>query len=255
MKPLYTEVWGITFCQTNYILMNAVFWGVAPCRYDPLKRRFNRPHLHGATPQKTAFFIVTAVKTSNPTNYILLIVGVTILLPATSELFVFIGSYQSDHQFITFNWPSELEVWSLSDFTLTTWLFKVTESQYTHLDLEDGGNFLKNSIHVPEYKPSQPDAHTLNNCHSQSLKTNIRTSNFVSSVKVRITVTASARVCRYMKEILRTGQTANDVVSILHYSYTYTDVECYRRRLYNKLFISTSTATLILLVSLQTWPC
>jgi hypothetical protein len=24
---------------------------------DPPKRRFNRPHLHGATPQKTAFFI------------------------------------------------------------------------------------------------------------------------------------------------------------------------------------------------------
>jgi hypothetical protein len=36
-------------------------------RYDPPKRRFNRPHLHGATSQKTAFFIVTAVKTSNPT--------------------------------------------------------------------------------------------------------------------------------------------------------------------------------------------
>jgi hypothetical protein len=38
-------------------------------RYDPPKRRFNRPHLHGPTPQKTAFFIVTAVKTSNPTKY------------------------------------------------------------------------------------------------------------------------------------------------------------------------------------------
>jgi hypothetical protein len=36
-------------------------------RYDPPKRRFNRPHLHSATPQKTAFFKVTAVKTSNPT--------------------------------------------------------------------------------------------------------------------------------------------------------------------------------------------
>jgi hypothetical protein len=36
-------------------------------RYDPPKSRFNRPHLHGATPQKTTFFIVTAVKTSNPT--------------------------------------------------------------------------------------------------------------------------------------------------------------------------------------------
>jgi hypothetical protein len=27
-------------------------------RYDPPKRRFNRPYLHGATPQKTAFFCV-----------------------------------------------------------------------------------------------------------------------------------------------------------------------------------------------------
>jgi hypothetical protein len=63
---------------------------VAPCRCGRLNRRFgglyrlhlqgrkirerrtsvsrfNRPHLHGATPKKTAFFIVTAVKTSNPT--------------------------------------------------------------------------------------------------------------------------------------------------------------------------------------------
>jgi hypothetical protein len=32
-----------------------------------------------------------------------------------------------------------------------------------------------------------PDAHTLNNHHSQSLKTNTRTENFVSSVKVHIT--------------------------------------------------------------------
>jgi hypothetical protein len=27
-------------------------------RYDPPKRRFNRPHLHGATLQKTAFFLI-----------------------------------------------------------------------------------------------------------------------------------------------------------------------------------------------------
>jgi hypothetical protein len=38
-------------------------------RYDPPKRRFNRLLLHGATPQKTAFFIVTAVKTSNLTKW------------------------------------------------------------------------------------------------------------------------------------------------------------------------------------------
>jgi hypothetical protein len=35
---------------------NAVFWDVALCRY-----------LHGATSQKTVFFIVTAVKTSKLT--------------------------------------------------------------------------------------------------------------------------------------------------------------------------------------------
>jgi hypothetical protein len=34
----------------------AVFWVVAPCR------------LHGATTQKTAIFILTAVRTSNPTK-------------------------------------------------------------------------------------------------------------------------------------------------------------------------------------------
>jgi hypothetical protein len=78
-------------------MKNAVFWGVAPCRCGLLNRRFggsyrhhlqgrkirerrtsvsrfNRPHLHGATPQKTAFFIVTAVKTSNPTSHRLIAV-------------------------------------------------------------------------------------------------------------------------------------------------------------------------------------
>jgi hypothetical protein len=35
-------------------------------RYVPPKRRLT-PHLHGATSKKTAFFIVTAVKTSNLT--------------------------------------------------------------------------------------------------------------------------------------------------------------------------------------------
>jgi hypothetical protein len=44
--------------------MNAVFWDMAPCRYY-VNRRF------GPTSQKTALFIVTAVKTSNltGTNY------------------------------------------------------------------------------------------------------------------------------------------------------------------------------------------
>jgi hypothetical protein len=44
-------------------------------RYDPPKRLFNRPHLHGATPQKTAFFIVTAVKTSNPTCFVFVLIA------------------------------------------------------------------------------------------------------------------------------------------------------------------------------------
>jgi hypothetical protein len=83
-----------------HCIQNAVFWGVAPCRcsglnrrfggsyrlltlvfrsriflpwrwrqYDRPKRRFNPLHLHGATHQKTAFFIVTAVKTSNLSLY------------------------------------------------------------------------------------------------------------------------------------------------------------------------------------------
>jgi hypothetical protein len=75
-------------------MKNAVFWDVAPCRscvnkrfggtycphprsriflpwgwrrYVPPKRRFT-PDPHGATSWKTAFFIVTAVKTSNLMN-------------------------------------------------------------------------------------------------------------------------------------------------------------------------------------------
>jgi hypothetical protein len=36
-------------------------------RYVPPKRRFTQ-YVHGPTSQKTAFFIVTAVKTSNPTQ-------------------------------------------------------------------------------------------------------------------------------------------------------------------------------------------
>jgi hypothetical protein len=39
-------------------------------RYILPKRRFTQD-IHGATSQKTAFFIVTAVKTSNPTNWVL----------------------------------------------------------------------------------------------------------------------------------------------------------------------------------------
>jgi hypothetical protein len=47
---------------------NDVFWDLAPCRSCVNRRssehRFTKDP-HGATPQKTAFFIVTAVKTSN----------------------------------------------------------------------------------------------------------------------------------------------------------------------------------------------
>jgi hypothetical protein len=55
---------------TAMTMKTAVFWGVASCRCGRLNRRFGvsyrlhlqgrkireRPHLHGATPQKTAFF-------------------------------------------------------------------------------------------------------------------------------------------------------------------------------------------------------
>jgi hypothetical protein len=56
-------------CYVNsLILKNAVLWDMTPCGsckrlYVPLKRRFlRRPQ--GVTSQKTAFFIVIAVKTS-----------------------------------------------------------------------------------------------------------------------------------------------------------------------------------------------
>jgi hypothetical protein len=93
-------------CMSKLLITKAVFWDVAPCRYCvnhrirgtyrlhlqgrrknkisasgepawaganllsyPPKRRLTQ-YLHGATSQKTAFFIVTAVKTSNLANYI-----------------------------------------------------------------------------------------------------------------------------------------------------------------------------------------
>jgi hypothetical protein len=86
------------YIQNIYVVKNAVFWDVALCRsyvnrrfggryrhlltlvprsriflpwrwrrYVPPKRRFKQD-LHGATSQKTAFFIVTAVKISNLTT-------------------------------------------------------------------------------------------------------------------------------------------------------------------------------------------
>jgi hypothetical protein len=50
----------------------AVFWVVAPCSLVEVYQRFRGPcclHHHGATTQKTAIFVLTAVRTSNPTQY------------------------------------------------------------------------------------------------------------------------------------------------------------------------------------------
>jgi hypothetical protein len=59
----------ITWRMLTLVLRSRIFLPWRWRRYDSPKRRFNRPHLHGATSQKTAFFIVTAVKTSNPTYH------------------------------------------------------------------------------------------------------------------------------------------------------------------------------------------
>jgi hypothetical protein len=113
-----------------YFFKNAVLWDVAPCRscvnrrfggmyrcsrlltlvtrsriflprrwrrYVPLKRRFTQD-LHGATSQKTAFFIVTAVKTSNLTCIIIIIIIIKDLvelffIDARQLLMLFIGTF------------------------------------------------------------------------------------------------------------------------------------------------------------------
>jgi hypothetical protein len=55
-------MWSIepTFQFCSYlltlVLRSPIFLPWRWRRYDAPKRRFNRPHLHGATPQKTAFF-------------------------------------------------------------------------------------------------------------------------------------------------------------------------------------------------------
>jgi hypothetical protein len=49
--------------QTGQRMKIAVFWVVAPCSLVESSTR-----LHGATTQKTAIFILTAVRTSNPTG-------------------------------------------------------------------------------------------------------------------------------------------------------------------------------------------
>jgi hypothetical protein len=49
----------LTSSMQTTVFKMAVFWVVAPCK--------SSTRLHGATTQKTAIFILTAVKTSNPT--------------------------------------------------------------------------------------------------------------------------------------------------------------------------------------------
>jgi hypothetical protein len=49
--------------ETNDLMKNGVFWDVTPCGSCK-----NLQEPHGVTSQKTPFFIVTAVKTSNLTN-------------------------------------------------------------------------------------------------------------------------------------------------------------------------------------------
>jgi hypothetical protein len=48
----------------------AVFWVAAPCSQVEVYQCFRGPtRIHGATTQKTAIFILTAVRTSNPTQF------------------------------------------------------------------------------------------------------------------------------------------------------------------------------------------
>jgi hypothetical protein len=68
---------------TDYILKNAIFWDVTPCgsciRTDisPKHRFLQEPR--GVASQKTEFFIVTAMKTSNLTGYRLNIYNIVVL--------------------------------------------------------------------------------------------------------------------------------------------------------------------------------
>jgi hypothetical protein len=53
--------------ETVHLLKNGIFWDVTPC--GSCKSWFLQEP-HGVTSQKTPFFVVTAVKTSNLTRYI-----------------------------------------------------------------------------------------------------------------------------------------------------------------------------------------
>jgi hypothetical protein len=73
-----SELQEIHIIQSQILMKIAVFWVVAPCSLVEVYQRFRGPcclhhqgddgRLHGATTQKTAIFILTAVRTSNPTD-------------------------------------------------------------------------------------------------------------------------------------------------------------------------------------------
>jgi hypothetical protein len=64
-------IWETADCShlLTLVLRSRIFLPWRWRRYVPPKRRFNSLELHGSTSQKTAFFIVTAVKTSNLTLF------------------------------------------------------------------------------------------------------------------------------------------------------------------------------------------
>jgi hypothetical protein len=72
LPPAHIELgvfdwWLVCSHLLTLVLRTRIFLPWRWRRYVPPKRRFNPLHLNGATPQKNAFFIVTAVKTSNLT--------------------------------------------------------------------------------------------------------------------------------------------------------------------------------------------
>jgi hypothetical protein len=60
-KCFFSHVWSdvCNLLSSHILLKNAIIWDVTPCGLQ---------EPHGITPQKTAFFIVTAMKTSNLTH-------------------------------------------------------------------------------------------------------------------------------------------------------------------------------------------
>jgi hypothetical protein len=103
-------------------------------RYVPLKRRLT-PYLHGATSQKTAFFVVTAVKTSNLTFYIefilcqshtcyVLLMQCFIIIPLSSIYKIIRGTYILNFRLvcvISVNtvYSFSMEFWYLANLSIT----------------------------------------------------------------------------------------------------------------------------------------